>query len=139
MHCPYSFNICPLPHRVLLIVPLITSMGIKIHYSAALPTPHQLSTSLVSTLSKLAMISLFSFSVFLLFVCLFAVISFWFGDICLGVFPPEILLFLLNLFSCFFLLLWYLDSITTACALHYPLQLLFRYFGLSQELVWHVP
>lgn len=93
MHCPYSFNICPLPHRVLLIVPLITSMGIKIHYSAALPTPHQLSTSLVSTLSKLAMISLFSFSVFLLFVCLFAVISFWFGDICLGVFPPEILIF----------------------------------------------
>lgn len=68
---PYSLNICPLPHRVFLVVPLISSLGIKIHHSAAFPTPHQLSTSLVSTLSRLGMVSLLSICVcfFCLFVC----------------------------------------------------------------------
>lgn len=73
--------------------PLISSVGMKIHHSAALPSPHQLPTSLVSTLSRLAMIFLFSFSVcffsclFVLF--LFAVDSFRFGAVCLGVFLPR--------------------------------------------------
>lgn len=134
---PYSLNICPLPHRVFLVVPLISSLGIKIHHSAAFPTPHQLSTSLVSTLSRLGMVSLLSICVcfFCLFVCLFAVVSFWFR-LMLFVqevfFPQKFQSFSLDFALLVFLLLWYLDSITPACALAlYPLQLLFRYLGLD--------
>lgn len=129
---------CP---RVLLAVPLISSVRIKNHDSAALPTPHQLSTSLVSILSTLDVVSLFSFSEFLFwFVCLqwflFGLVLFvW------GFFPPwNSKVFSHDFVLLIFILLCYLDSITPVCALAlYPLQLLFRYLGLSQELVWHIP
>lgn len=90
----------------------------------------------VSILSRLGMVSLLSISVcFFLFVCFFVVVSFWFGLMLFvqGFFPPEIPIFSPDFALLVFLLLWYLDSITPACALAlYPLQLLFRYLGLDR-------
>lgn len=133
---PYSLNICPLSHRVLIVVPLISSVGIKSHHSAALPTPHQLSTSPFPSFLDWAWFPYCQFLVcFFLFVCFFVVVSFWFGLMLFvqGFFPPEIPIFSPDFALLVFLLPWYLDSITPACALAlYPLQLLFRYLGLDR-------
>lgn len=146
---PYSLNICPLPHRVLLVVPLISSVGVKIHHSAAFPTPHQLSTSLVSTLSRLDMVSLLSICVcfFCLFVCL---LWFLFGFVwCCSFrrffYPRNSNLFLLILLSWFF---FYSGTWIPLLQLVHWHSTHFNYCldiwdltcgGLSQELVWHVP
>lgn len=93
---PCGLIICPLlPQSTLCCTTLIISVDKKIHHSVALPTPQQFSTSLVSTTSRLGIFSLSSI--------------FFFPqnyEFC----SPDFVLLALPL-------LWYLDSITSPCAL----------------------
>lgn len=145
---PYSLNICPLSHRVLIVVPLISSVGIKSHHSAALPTPHQLSTSPFPSFLDWAW---FPYCQFLcVSFCLFvSLLWFLFGLVwcCLFrvFFPQKFQFFLLILLSWFF---FYSGTWIPLLQLVHWHSTHFNYCldiwdltggGLSQELMWHVP